>query len=357
MEHLSALPDDAIHPARKLMNSLQHVAEYAPLRALSAAMQCVDPAQNLRTASLIGSIFGRWGAARTERAKSHIRQAMPELPESEVDRIARESIRYMFRVFLVDALAMPRLVNPWSWQQHVTLDEFSEGARTLLSDQPAILVTGHSGNWELLGFTLATVGFPMTALARPLDNPLIYDWILGLRKARGLQVLTKWGAADQIPELIGSDRPADRRIAFIADQNAGQGGLFVPWFGRMASSYKSIGLLAMRYDIPIIVGTARRTSPDAFKYQIELVDHFGPDQWTDAPDPLFYITARFNRSLEQVVRRAPEQYLWIHRRWKSRPKWEMAGKPMPASVRRRLEELPWMDDETMTRLLDEGEPA
>ena len=72
-------------------------------------------------------------------------------------------------------------------------------------------------------------------------------------------------------------------------------------------------------NMPIIVGTARRTSPDDFRYRIELVDRFGPDEWTDQPDPLFYITARFNHSLEQVVRRAPEQYLWIHRRWKSRP--------------------------------------
>ena len=351
------MPEEASIPIRSLLTRLQHLAEYVPLRALATAMQCVEPSQNLRTASLIGSIYGRWGAARTERARSHIRQAMPELPESEVDRSARESIRYMFRVFLVDTLAMPRLINPWSWQDHVELDEFNDGARLLLSDQPAILVTGHSGNWELLGFTLATVGFPMTAIARPLDNPYLYDWILGLREARGLRVLTKWGASNQIPELVQSEDPANRRIAFIADQNAGQGGLFVPWFGRMASSYKSIGLLAMQYDIPIIVGTARRTSPDDFKYRIELVDTIAPDDWTDARDPLFYITARFNRSLEQVVRRAPEQYLWIHRRWKSRPKWEVAGKPMPASVRRRLEELPWMDDETMNRLLDCGEPG
>ncbi len=350
-------PDAHSISLRRLTTSLQHLAEYVPLRALAAAMQCVDPEQNLRTASLIGSIFGRWGAARTERAKSHLRQAMPELPEAEVDRIARESIRYMFRVFLVDTMAMPRLINPWSWQDHVEISDFADGAKDLLSEEPAVLVTGHSGNWELLGFTLATVGFPMTALARPLDNPYLYNWVLGLRRARGLRVLTKWGAANQIPDLMRSPDPADRRIAFIADQNAGRGGLFVPWFGRLASSYKSIGLLAMQFNMPIIVGTARRTNPDDFRYRIELVDRFGPDEWTDQPDPLFYITARFNHSLEQVVRRAPEQYLWIHRRWKSRPKWEEAGKPMPASLRRRLESLPWMDDETMTRLLESGEPG
>lgn len=335
----------------------KHLAEFLPLRSLAAAVQCIDPAQNLRTASLLGTAYARWGAGRTERARRHLRQAMPELSESEVDRIAIESIQYMFRLFLVDTLAMPRLVNPWSWQEHVELGDFEEGVKLLLSDKPVLLVTGHSGNWELLGFALATMGFPMTALARPLDNPHLYRWVLGLREARGLKVLTKWGATDRIDSLLVSDDPADRRIGFIADQNAGDGGLFVPWFGRLASSYKSIGLLAMKYEVPVVVGAARRVDGDRFRYRIELIDHFGPDDWCDAPDPLFYITARFNRGLETMVRRAPGQYLWIHRRWKSRPKWERKGKPMPAALRRRLEELPWMDDETMRRLIDSSEPG
>ena len=169
----------------------------------------------------------------------------------------------------------------------------------------------------------------------------------------GLQVQV----ADRIVSMIESADPGDRRVAFIADQNAGEGGLFVPWFGRLASSYKSIGLLAMKYEIPVVVGTARRLGGDRFKYRIELVDQFGPEAWADAPDRLFYITARFNRALETMVRRAPEQYLWIHRRWKSRPKWERKGKPMPASLRRRLEELPWMDEPTMQNLIATSQPG
>lgn len=281
----------------------------------------------------------------------HIRHAMPELGPEETERIAVASIQYMFRLFLVDALAMPRLVNPWNWHEHVELDDIEDGAGLLASDRPVILVTGHNGNWELLGYTLAAMGFPLTALARPIDNPLIYRWILACREARGLKVLTKWGATERIAAMLESDDPGDRRIAFIADQNAGDGGLFVPWFGRLASSYKSIGLLAMRHDLPIIVGTARRLG-DRFRYRIELVDRFGPEDWSNSPDPLFYITARYNRALESIVRRAPEQYLWIHRRWKSRPKWERRGRTMPASVRRNLEALPWMDDETLRRILD-----
>ena len=145
----------------------------------------MDPDQNLRTAATFGTIYGRLTTTRTARAKTNILRSLPETSESEADRIAIESIRYMFKLFLVDSLAMPRLINPWSWQRHVEFDAFASGAELLATDKPALFITGHCGNWELLGFTLAALGFPMTALARPLDNPFLDRWLLGLREARG----------------------------------------------------------------------------------------------------------------------------------------------------------------------------
>jgi KDO2-lipid IV(A) lauroyltransferase len=333
--------------------TLRDLAEFLPLRALGAAIQCVDPDQNLRTAATFGTIYARLASTRTARAKANILRALPETSESEADRIAIESIQYMFKLFLVDSLAMPRLINPWSWQRYVEFDSFASGVELLSSDKPGLFITGHCGNWELLGFTLAALGFPMTALARPLDNRFLDRWLLGLREARGLRVLTKWGATDRLVSMLEGDDPAGRRIGFIADQNAGSGGLFVPFFGRLASSYKSIGLLAMRYELPVVAGFARRLG-NRFKYRLEMVDYFGPEDWCDQPDPLFYITARFNRAIETMVRSAPDQYLWIHRRWKSRPRWETAGKPMPGSLRTRLENLPWMDQASMDRLIADG---
>ena len=167
-----------------------------------------------------------------------------------------------------------------------------------------------------------------------------------------MRILTKWGATDQVARLLEGDDPVGRRIGFIADQNAGGNGLYVPFLGRLASSYKSIGLLAMRYETPIVAGFARRIG-DRFAYRMEIVDRFGPEDWADQPDPLFYITARFNRAIEKMVELCPEQYLWVHRRWKSRPNWELKGRPMPAMLRRKLEELPWMDQATLDRIVND----
>jgi KDO2-lipid IV(A) lauroyltransferase len=138
-------------------------------------------------------------------------------------------------------------------------------------------------------------------------------------------------------------------VGFIADQNAGDRGLFVPFFGRLASSYKSIGLLAMRYNIPIAAVHAKRID-GRFKYEVSLTDYIEPDEWKNQPDPLFYITARYNRAIQQMIINAPEQYLWLHRRWKSRPAFELENKPMPKKLLQQLESLPWMTDQELSTI-------
>ena len=128
------------------------------------------------------------------------------------------------------------------------------------------------------------------------------------------------------------------------------------FFGRLASSYKSIGLLALREEVPIVCGYAHRVGP-GFHYELGVADVIRPDDWQDRHDPLYYVTARYARAIEAMVRLRPEQYLWMHRRWKSRPRHERQGKPMPKALRQNLEALPWMDQAQMDRLLNPPEPA
>ena len=94
---------------------------------------------------------------------------------------------------------------------------------------------------------------------------------------------------------------------------------------------------------------AKRLSSN-FQYEVSITDYIEPSDWQDQPDPLYYISARYNRAIEQMIRNAPEQYLWLHRRWKSRPKFELEGKPMPKKLIRQLESLPWMTENELGRL-------
>jgi KDO2-lipid IV(A) lauroyltransferase len=176
------------------------------------------------------------------------------------------------------------------------------------------MVTGHYGNWEVLSYALAVMGFEMVATARSLDNPYINEWVLGTREKKGQRIVDKRGALKVVPEVL-DDHGA---VGFTADQDAGKKGMFVDFFGRPASTYKSIGILAMRYEVPIIVGFARRIAND-FRFRLDVADIIYPDDWKDEHDPLRYLTQRYTTAIETAVRGEPAQYLWLHRRWKTQP--------------------------------------
>jgi len=327
------------------LERLQHFAPYAALRATAATLHLFGLRENLRTAATIGSIFARLGPRRMQRAVRHVRWAFPDLSEARAQAIAEASVQHMFQLFLVDSLAGPQRLNEHGWGRHVEFGEVGRTMELLLEDRPAIFVTGHSGNWEFLGLALSLLGFRMSALARPLDNPFLDRWLLGMRRRRGLEVLVKWGATTEVQKVIESGG----RVAFIADQNAGDDGVFVPYFGQMASAYKSVALLAMRYRLAIVVGIALRRG-EAFDYALHTVDVIRPEDWDAQDDPVFYVTARYNHAMERAIMLDPSQYLWIHRRWRSRPRWERDGKQIPDRTIAQLRALPWIDEAGIERL-------
>ncbi|NUQ48596.1 MAG: lysophospholipid acyltransferase family protein [Phycisphaerae bacterium] len=237
--------------------------------------------------------------------------------EARLRRIARRSFEHFAQVFLVELAMTPRLVNLWSWSRYVELCDLGPALRRLLEGRPTILVTAHFGNFELLGYAIARLGLPLNAVMRPLDNPLLNDFLLRSREVAGLHLLYKKGAASQFDDVLGGGGA----LAFIADQDAGRKGVFADFFGRQASWYKSIGLLAMRHNAAIVVGYAARTRP-GFHYRIAIERTIEPAEWRDQPRPLEWITQAFAAGLERAIARWPEQYLWVHRRWKTRPKGE-----------------------------------
>ena len=91
------------------------------------------------------------------------------------------------------------------------------------------------------------------------------------------------------------------------------------FFGRKASTYKIIALLAREYNLPIVVGYGRRLDEN-YHFELGIQRMILPHEWADKEDPVMWITQEYTTALEQVVRSAPEQYLWVHRRWKHRPK-------------------------------------
>ncbi len=293
--------------------------QYLGLRLVSMGLHCFPVNMNLQTAKLLGNAMYLIDRKHRERALANLRRSFPEMSEQQRVKLARQSMQQLFMLF-VEVLFTERMVHLDTWTRYVKIQNFRDVLRLLLDKkQGLILLTGHYGNWEILGYVLATFGFETTSVARPLDNPYVNQWLLGVREKKGQKIVSKKGAMEDVTDVL------NRRgaVAFIADQNAGSKGMFVDFFGRKASTYKSIGLLAMRYEVPVVIGYARRLQ-GRFQFSVGAQDIIYPSDWKDEADPLRYITQRYTKAIEDFVRGDPGQYLWVHRRWKSRPKGEEA---------------------------------
>jgi KDO2-lipid IV(A) lauroyltransferase len=183
--------------------------------------------------------------------------------------------------------------------------------RILLERRPVLIVSGHFGNFELGGVFLGLLGFPTYGIARTLDNPFLAKWVTDRRNA-GLQAaIPKKGGYEQI--LAALD--ARGTIAFLADQYAGSKGCWVNFFGRPASAHKAISLFSLDSGARMVICSCRRVGGQAMRFEMSMDAVYDPRSGEYAGD-LKGLTQWYTTELERVVRDAPEQYWWVHRRWK-----------------------------------------
>jgi KDO2-lipid IV(A) lauroyltransferase len=304
----------------KKRNRIMDYLTYVSVRIFAMLVHMFGWEANYRTARWLGNLIYRFDRRHRNRALEHLRRSFPLWSDEKYHRVAKASMRNMMYLG-VEILFTTRLVTPGRWRRHIELTNTSEVIRMLVErKRPLIFIAGHFGNWEVVGHTMAALGFPSVAIARPLDNPYVNEYMLGVRERAGQTIYDKKGAVQAVDRVLS----ANGAVCFIADQDAGRKGLFVDFFGRKASTYKSIALLAMQYNAPVSVGYGRRLD-EQYHFELGIQRTIHPHEWADKADPLTWITQEYTTALEEVIRTAPEQYLWVHRRWKHRPKGEEPG--------------------------------
>jgi KDO2-lipid IV(A) lauroyltransferase len=291
--------------------------QYLALRLASMALHCFPIESNLAAARGLGDLVYLIDRKHRERALGNLQRSFPELPAAQRQVLARRSFQELF-MLMVEVLFTTRLIRRDTWGRYVELHNFAPVLKLLLKrNQGLIMLTAHYGNFEVVGYVMAILGFATANVARPLDNPHVSRWLFGVRARHGQRLITKKGATAEVTQVLDGHGV----VGFVADQNAGSKGIFVDFFGRKASTYKSIGLLAMQYEVPVVIGYARRLN-DQFLFRLGAQDIIWPEDWKQQADPLRYITQRYTKAIEDFVRADPGQYWWVHRRWKSRPKGE-----------------------------------
>jgi KDO2-lipid IV(A) lauroyltransferase len=215
---------------------------------------------------------------------------------------------------LIEIVQLPRKLHVHNWRRHIEMVGGHHLAGALISGRPLLIVTGHFGNWELAGYGLGLLGFRTAAVARRLDNPYLDAFLGRFRQATGQAILDKNTDYERIQALLAGGGT----LAMLADQDAGPRGLFVDYFGRPASTFKSIALLALEYRAAmLVIGVPKVGEP--LRYQVVIEEPIWPEEFEGRPDAIKALTQRYTAALERLVRRHPEQYFWLHRRWKHQP--------------------------------------
>jgi KDO2-lipid IV(A) lauroyltransferase len=305
---------------KKKSNVILDYLGYIALRIALFILYRFPVESNLRFARFLGRLMFKHYHRGRERAIGNLRESFPDKDQAWIEETCLRSFQSI-AMLVIDILFTPRLVKKDNWEKFSTYKNIEETKWLMQGNQGLLLMTGHYGNFELIGYLLGLFGFNVYSIARPLDNRFINNYLYGIREKKGQKIIDKKGATVRMQQLAEENAT----LCFIADQDAGKKGLFVDFFGRKASTYKSIGLLAMSYNMPIGIGSCRRID-GRFFFQVEVHRMIMPSEWEDKDDPLTWITAEYTKAIEDFIRLDPNQYWWLHRRWKTRPKEEREKK-------------------------------
>lgn len=311
----------------------RRLLEYAAFRCLIAAIWIL-PVRLQRVlawglATLMCRVLPKkW--TRYDIAFENIRQSFgDEFSDEKIDQTIFGMWQHLLRM-VCEMVQFPRKVSCNNIYDVVQFRNKAMVIETLCSGRPVIMLSGHFGNWEMSIATFGMFGFPMGVVARTLDNKYLDDWFRRFRESTGHAMIDKKGGGGEMQDSLSNNQ----HLALLADQDAGRRGVFVDFFGRPASTYKSIAILAMRYDALVCVGYSIRLADDAHssswvKYELGCEAILDPRDYT-SKDATTEMTQDFTSALERAVRRAPEQYFWVHRRWKTpQPEKKKAKKAPP----------------------------
>jgi KDO2-lipid IV(A) lauroyltransferase len=305
---------ESVPRKNKKRNLLKDWLAYAALRILVFFLHLFSVETNLRTARFLGRLLWKYYHRGRQRALDNLRASFPDKDEQWIRQTGKRSFENI-AMLAVDVFFTPKLVRKDNWRQYSRYKNAERVKWMMKENKGLLMVTGHYGNFEIIGYLMGLFGFNVYSIARPLDNKFISRYLYGIRENVGQKIIDKKNASELMEKLIAQGAT----LCFIADQDAGRKGIFVDFFGRPASTYKSIGLLAITNNLPIGVGCARRID-NRFFFEIVVNRIIFPEEWADKPDPLKWITAEYTKAIENFVREDPSQYWWLHRRWKHRPR-------------------------------------
>jgi KDO2-lipid IV(A) lauroyltransferase len=237
----------------------------------------------------------------------------PETSELELARMSREMWYHLLLMGCEIALA-PRKIHDSNWRKHVFIRDKVQMTNYLIDYRPLVAVSGHFGNFEMGGYVTGLLGMPSYTVARKLDNEYLDDFVNKFRGHNGQFILPKDGSATAVQEVLESGGI----LTLLGDQHAGTKGCWIDFLGRPAACHKAVALFTLSGNAPMMVSYCQHLDKP-LNFEIGCTGVADPLIMEDELRDVTKLTQWYNDRMADAIQRDPDQFWWIHRRWKEKP--------------------------------------
>jgi KDO2-lipid IV(A) lauroyltransferase len=268
---------------------------------------------NFRTVQKMGSAFGSFTFSviglRKRLVLDNLRHAFPEKSDEEIHRIAKGSYRNLFTAYF-EILYLDKLPLEY-FRDNISFPDAHKITELLRQGKGLIVLTGHFANWELCALSVAyKVPEKYTIVVQTQRNPYVNEFISRMRSRFGAKLVVMERALRESLRALSNNEV----VALIADQSGPESGIYADFFGRPASTHQGPAVFQTRSGAPMIMTMLTREASGTFRIELEEVDTTGLTGTNE--EKIQEVTLRHVAVLEKYIRRYPEQWLWMHKRWK-----------------------------------------
>jgi len=297
--------------SRHKRNPIRNFLEYVAVRWCAVLLAATPERAAFRIGSLLGRILYYSDPKHRKIAERNLQHAFGGSRSPGWIRNTACQVYEHFGHSFAEIVQFRHKLRPDTIAKYFTFEGVENLRRAQQRGKGVIIVTGHIGNWESAGVAIAGAITPITSVARPLDNPLLDSYLVRARRTTGQRIVPKRGALRAMVNVLRSGGT----MIVVGDQHAGADGIVVDFFGQPASTIGSVASLAVRFDAAIVPGYSRRVAP--FRHCVQFDEPLLADRAAARQDEVRRLTEQFTKRLESYVRQCPDQWLWLHRRWRA----------------------------------------
>jgi KDO2-lipid IV(A) lauroyltransferase len=283
--------------------------QYLVLKAFSLFINLLPESFALWVGRRLGSMsyYLDWEHRKVALQNLHIAFGH-EKPEEEFRAIAKRVFQNLGMI-AIEFFRIPKM-SVEAFKKKVSVEGLDETLKLLEKKKGGLLLVGHFGNWELMGFMSKVIGNPILVIAKPIKQKRIDRWITRIRKVAGLEMILPENAARKVIRALSENRV----VGILIDQRAKRSrGVWADFFGRKAPTTPGLAVLALKTGAPVVPVFMVRNG--FRKHRLIIKDPLELIRTGNLEKDIVANTQLFNQTLESMIRQYPDQWFWVHRRW------------------------------------------